>query len=70
MVRRMKAFAEVNEISRGGMSVVVAAAFASSSAANYALMIWDPDEDGEAFPVVMSLAKGLRVMCATLNSFK
>ncbi len=33
-VRRMSAFAEVNEMGRGGVSVAVAPAFANSSAAS------------------------------------
>ncbi len=52
MVRRMRAFAVANEIGRGGVSVVVAAAFANLSAASLPGMTWNPDEGGGAFPVV------------------
>ncbi len=56
MVRRMRAFAVANEMGRGGMSVAVAAAVANSSAASlpgmYALVTWNPDKGGGAFPVV------------------
>ncbi len=57
----MKAFAVANEMGRGGDSCLVAW---------YALATWNPDESGGAFPIVKSLANRLRVMCATLNSFK
>ncbi len=33
-------------------------------------MTLNPDEGGGAFPVALSLANRLGVMCATLNSFK
>ncbi len=42
MVRRMRAFAVANEMGRGGVSAVVAAAFVIW----YAFMTWDPVESG------------------------
>ncbi len=44
--------------------------FVSGLVAWYALMIWNPDEDGEAFPDVYSLANKLCAMCENMNSFK
>ncbi len=72
-VRRMRAFALANEMGRVGVSVMVAAAFANSSAASLpgmTLVTWNPDESGGAFPVVWSLVNRLGVMCSALNSFK
>ncbi len=56
-VCRMKAFA-------------VAAAFANSSVAWYALMTCNPDEGSGAFPDVELLANTLGVVCVAPNSFK
>ncbi len=69
MVHRVRSFAVVNTIGFRGVSVVTAD-FPSSQPTSYALMAWDPDEGGGAFPVVYSLANRPRVMCATLNAFK
>ncbi len=44
--------------------------FVSGLVSWYALVTWNPNASGGAFPVVYSLANRLGVMCAALNSFK
>ncbi len=43
--------------------------FVSGLGAWYALMTWNPDEDGRAFSNVYSLANKQGVMCENMNSF-
>ncbi len=50
MVRRMRAFAVASEMDRGGGSCF--RQFVSGLVAWCALMTWNPDEDGGAFPTV------------------
>ncbi len=52
MLRRIRAFAVANEVGRGDVSVAVAAAFVSGLIVWYALVTWNSDEGGGAFPVV------------------
>ncbi len=52
MVHRMRVFAVANEMSRGDVSVAVGAAFVSCLVVWYALVTWNSDEGGGAFPVV------------------
>ncbi len=70
MVRRMRAFAVVSEMDRGGVSVAMAAALATSSAAWYARMTWSPYEDGGAFSVIQPLTNKPGFTCSTLYSYK
>ncbi len=44
--------------------------FVSGLVALCAILTWNTDEHGGAFPVVQSPANLLAVMCATLNSFE
>ncbi len=50
-VRRTRAFAVANEIGRGGDGSCFRQ-FVSGPVAWYALVTWNPDESGVAFPVV------------------
>ncbi len=45
-------------------------AFVKGLVARYALMTWNPDEDGGAFHVAQSLTNWLGIMCAILNGLK
>ncbi len=53
MVRRMRAFAVASEMGRGGRCF---RQFVSGLVAWYAPTTWNPDEDGEAFPIVYTAA--------------
>ncbi len=66
MVRRMRAFVVEYEMGRGGGCRP--REFVSGLVALCAILTWNTDEHGGAFPVVQSLAKILVVICATLKS--
>ncbi len=71
-MHQMRVFMVANEMGLGGVSMVAAAAFASSSAASLPDMPFltkYPDEDGGAFPVVQSLENMLGVRFAPQVGF-